>query len=95
MTAATPREDGEPFDANRIVLPNEDHFLPVTVFLCEEFIRLEIETRPAAEAFADAEPLVEMALRRTVLGDESVLGLLGELCFLEELLRVARLRTGQ
>ena len=39
--------------------------------------------RDPVKAFAAAEPLIEMALRRTTLEDELILGLLGELRFLQ------------
>src|SRR5262249_43304580 len=79
---------GQPFDANRIVLPAASHYLPVAAFLAEELLRSGI-TESFEHAFRKCEPLIEMALRRALLSEESTLGLLGELRFLEALLAVA------
>ena len=78
--------DGSYFEANRIVLPAEAHYVPTAAFLAEELLRNGIDSSPQP-AFALSEPLIEMALRRTALDEDTVLGLLGELRFLELLLR--------
>lgn len=76
------------FSANRIVLPNEEHYAAVAAFLAEELLRFGILQNPQ-EAFTRAEPVIEMALRRTAAEEEVLLGLLGELRFLEALLKAA------
>lgn len=76
------------FSANRIVLPNEEHYAAVAAFLAEELLRFGILEDPQ-EAFTRAEPVIEMALRRTAAEEEVLLGLLGELRFLDALLRAA------
>jgi len=59
----------------------------VAAFLGSELIRLGLETDALQVVFRRAEPLVEMALRRTSLARQTVVGLLGELVFLRMLLR--------
>ncbi len=76
------------FRANRLVLPSDDHYIPTAAFLAEELLRRNV-TESVANSFAQTEPLIEMALRRTALSEEEILGLLGELRFLEVLLSVA------
>jgi len=80
--------DHTQFEANRIVLPAEPHFAAVAAFLVEELLRNAADRNPV-RAFTAAEPLVEMALRRATLEDELVLGLLGELRFLQLTLQSA------
>jgi hypothetical protein len=82
------RAGGEVFRANRLVLPSDDHFVPVAAFLAEELLRRNV-TNSLAASFAQTEPLIEMALKRVALSEEEILGLLGELRFLEVLLSVA------
>jgi hypothetical protein len=82
------RTGGEVFRANRLVLPSDDHFVPVAAFLAEELLRRNV-TNSLATSFAQTEPLIEMALKRIALSEEEILGLLGELRFLEVLLSVA------
>jgi hypothetical protein len=82
------RAHDQVFKANRLVLPAEEHFLPIAVLLAEEFLRQGVSPSLAA-AFAKTEPLVEMALRRIALGEEEILGLLGELRLLEVLFSMA------
>lgn len=76
------------FSANRIVLPNEDHYAAVAAFLAEEMLRLGVLESPQ-DAFTRAEPVIEMALRRAAAEEEVLLGLLGELRFLTALLHAA------
>ena len=81
--------DRSEFDANRLCLPAEPYYMPVATFLVEELLRNGASADPG-HAFAASEPLIEMALRRAALEEETVLGLLGELRMLELLLRCAR-----
>lgn len=82
------RAGGEVFQASRLVLPADQHFLPMAAFLAEELIRCGVGSSPM-RAFSNTEPLIEMALRRVALGEEELLGLLAELRFLEVLLSAA------
>lgn len=82
------RQGSERFPANRLVLPSEPHYISIVAFLAEELLRNGVaDSMPMG--FARSEPLIEMALRRIALGEETILGLLGELRFLEVLLVVA------
>ena len=82
------RAGGEVFEANRIVFPAEDNYISVAAFLAEELLRRDIRTS-LERGFAQTEPLMKMALRRISLTEEELLGLLGELRFLEVLLTAA------
>lgn len=86
------RSDGAHFAANRLVFPAEPYFVAVTAFLAEELVRAGIAAAPL-RAFRETEPLIEMALRRVALGEDEILGLLGELRFLEILLSVPTWRS--
>jgi hypothetical protein len=79
---------GEPFVANRIVLPEEPHYQAVAAVIVVELLRLGLGqgARIAQDVFAEVEPLVEMALRRVALSEEAIIGLIGELLCLEQLL---------
>jgi hypothetical protein len=76
------------FEANRLVLPAENHFVPVAAFLVEELLRNGVSASPQ-NAFTRVEPLIDLALRRTALDEETIVGLIGELMFLEVLLAEA------
>ena len=82
------RAGGGVFQANRLVFPAEEHFTAATAFLAEELLRREV-VGSLQNGFALTEPLIEMMLRRTALSEEELLGLIGELRFLEVLLSVA------
>jgi hypothetical protein len=77
------------FRANRLVLPNELHFVPVAAFLVEELLRNGLVADGLLPAFARSEPLIEMALRRVALSEQVLVGLIGELRLLALLLDVA------
>lgn len=80
-------ESADEFDASRIVLPSAPHFVPLAAFLAVELIKAGIGTqRPLQEVLNDVEPLLELALLRSALGEEHILGLVGELICLETLL---------
>lgn len=80
--------DGEPFDANRLVLPSAAHFDAVTALICVELLDNGFHQRPQ-EAFRATEPVIDLALKRAGLGNEHLVGLIGELLLLDALLRVA------
>lgn len=82
------RTGGEVFQANRLVFPPEDHFTAMAAFLAEELLRRDVVTSLEL-GFARTEPLIEIALRRISLSEESILGLMGELRFLQTLLLIA------
>jgi hypothetical protein len=73
------------FEASRIALPAEPHYQPVAAFIAEELLRNGL-AESAPLAFARSEPIIEMALRRTAMSDELILGLIGELRVLNLLL---------
>ncbi|SOY39714.1 conserved hypothetical protein [Cupriavidus taiwanensis] len=80
-------ESADEFDANRIVLPSAPHFVPLAAFLAVELVKAGIgNQRPLQEVLNDVEPLLELALLRSTLGEEHILGLVGELICLETLL---------
>jgi len=82
------RTGGEVFQANRLVFPAEEHYTAATAFLAEELLRKEAVVS-LKNGFTQTEPLIEMMLRRTALSEEELLGLIGELRFVEVLLSVA------
>lgn len=86
------RMTGCVFKANRLVFPAEDHYTAATAFLAEELLRKDAVTS-LQNGFSLTEPLIEMMLRRTALSEEELLGLIGELRFLEVLLSVASDQT--
>lgn len=83
------RKDGGVFQANRLVFPSNDYYVPATAFLAEELLRTNL-IGALSQSFSETEPLIEMVLRKTALSEEVILGLLGELRFLEVLLTLAR-----
>ncbi|MDV3253556.1 PD-(D/E)XK motif protein [Devosia sp. BK] len=82
-----PQEGGHPFSASRIVLPAAPHFASIAALISIELLRAGIaESRGAQSAFTDVEPIIEMAIRRGALSDEVVIGLIGELTVLRQIL---------
>jgi len=74
-------------EANRIALPAEPHFLSLAALICVELVRCGFNGPPLLPAaFQKAEPLIELALRRTALAEEHIIGLVGELLCLEVML---------
>lgn len=81
-----PEEGGEPFPANRIVLPSAPHFAAIAALIAIELIRAGIAgSRGPQNAFTDVEPIVEMAIRRGALPENVIIGLIGELTVLRQL----------
>lgn len=75
-----PEEGGEPFSANRIVLPSAPHFAAIAALIAIELIRAGIAAPYGPQkAFTDVEPIVEMAIRRGALPENVIIGLIGEL----------------
>lgn len=82
-----PEEGGEPFPASRIVLPSAPHFATIAALIATELMRAGIAgARGAQEAFTDVEPIIEMAIRRGALPEHVIVGLIGELTVLRQLL---------
>ncbi|MCZ8227517.1 MAG: PD-(D/E)XK motif protein, partial [Burkholderiaceae bacterium] len=80
-------EEHQFIDANRIVLPAEPHFLPLAATIGVELVRVGLNTTiDLLTAFRKVEPLIELALRRSALAEEHILGLIGELLCLEVML---------
>lgn len=76
--------DGSVLDANRLVLPSADHYDGVAAFLCAELFENGF-ANDRERAFRLTEPAIALTLRRASLGNEVVLGLAGELYFLDYL----------
>lgn len=82
-----PEQGGEPFFASRIVLPSAPHFAAIAALIAIELIRAGIESpRGPQTAFTDVEPIIEMAIRRGALPDNVIIGLLGELTVLRQII---------
>lgn len=80
---------GGRFEANRIVFPADEYFQPLIALVVEQLLRRIGSNGSVEKAFIAVEPILEMALRRLALGDQTILGLIGELRFLEALLNAA------
>jgi hypothetical protein len=82
-----PEEGGEPFSASRIVLPAAPHFASVAALIAIELLRAGITAPHGPQpAFSDVEPIIEMAIRRGALPENVIIGLIGELTVLRQLL---------
>jgi hypothetical protein len=80
-------EAGILIEANRIALPGEPHFISLAAVIGIELFRCGFTTSEnLPRAFRQVEPLIELALRRTALAEEHILGLVGELLCLEVML---------
>jgi len=81
-------DGGHAFDASRIVLPSAPHYAAVAALIATELMRAGLGAgRDAQQAFGDVEPIIELAIRRGALPEETVLGLYGELLVLLALLQ--------
>lgn len=78
-------DDGLVFPATRVVLPRGDHFDQLGATICVELVDHGLRQDPQA-AFAAVEPLIALALTREMVSDLTLMGLIGELAFLERLL---------
>ncbi len=82
-----PEEGGEPFSASRIVLPSAPHFASIAALIAIELLRAGVAEQGGAQtAFTDVEPIIEMALRRGALSEAVIIGLIGELTVLRQLI---------
>ena len=82
------RVTGEGLSAYRLQFESAHHFDQVVAFLGAELLRTGA-TEDVPAAFRETEPLIELALQRSRLSSEFVLGLTGELLVLDALLRNA------
>jgi hypothetical protein len=78
--------DGDPLQANRLVLPESSNLPGVAAFICAELLANGLQGDPQA-AFSRTEPVVAALLYRQMLGNEVLTGLAGELLLLEALTR--------
>lgn len=78
--------DGDPLQANRLVLPESSNLPGVAAFICAELLANGLQSDPQ-EAFSRTEPVVAALLYRQMLGNEVLTGLAGELLLLEALTR--------
>ena len=78
----TPEDE---FPANRLLLASEDYFDAVAAFLCAHLIENGV-SRNVQRGFAQSEPVIALALERSRLQGESLIGLIGELLVLRALL---------
>jgi len=82
-----PEGGGEPFPASRIVLPSAPYFASIAALIAVELIRAGIAgPRGPQAAFNDVEPIIEMAIRRGALPEDVIVGLIGELTLLRQLI---------
>jgi hypothetical protein len=82
-----PEEGGEPFSASRIVLPAAAHFASIAALIAIELLRAGVAGPAGVQpAFTDVEPIIEMAIRRGALSEEAIIGVIGELTLLRQLI---------
>lgn len=79
--------DGSTLTSNRLLLPNEPHFDQVAAFICTELRLNDIDTDVVA-AFRRSEELINLALSQAQADAQALLGLCGELLFLDALCRL-------
>lgn len=82
-----PEQGGEPFSASRIVLPSAPHFASIAALIAIELMRSGVtEPDGIQPAFTDVEPIIEIAIRRGALSEAVIIGLIGELTVLRQLI---------
>lgn len=72
--------------ASRLLLPNEPHFDRVAAFICTELQFSGVDENPE-EAFRRSEELIDLALASGSVDSKALLGLCGEMLFLDALTR--------
>lgn len=82
------REGATSFEANRLLFPSYGYFDQVAAFICTELLRSGADTS-LRRAFAQTEPIIELAMERLRLSEQAILGLAGELLLLDALCRHA------
>jgi hypothetical protein len=68
-----------------LALPAGNEFRTAAAAIAAECIRIGIHERPLREVYREVEPFIALVLRRIVLPEESLLGLVGELLILDQL----------
>lgn len=88
-------DGGEPFAASRIVLPSAPHFGSIATLIAIELLRAGI-LQPCGiqAAFTDVEPIIELAMRRGALSESNIIGLIGELSLLRQIVLARSSRAG-
>lgn len=81
-------KDGRRLSGSLLSLPGGQAFRTALTAIAAELLRRGIAERPAQEVFDEVEPFVALVLRRLLLPESFILGLLGELIVLRELLSV-------
>lgn len=81
-------QEGGSLSSNRLHFAAAPHFDGVVAFLCAELLE-HGASQDLPDAFARTEPAIALALSRAALGSEVLVGLAGELLFMEGLTRVA------
>jgi hypothetical protein len=76
------RDTQPPLGANRIQLPALWHFDQVGAFIAAELFREKADAN-LERAFAVTEPLIEFAIKRLEISENTILGLVGELLLLD------------
>lgn len=82
------RATGASLAANRLLLPAFGHFDQVCAFIAAELLRSGADN-DLAGAFSSTEPIVELAIKRLLLSESALIGLLGELLLLDAMCRQA------
>jgi hypothetical protein len=79
---------GREYDATRVILPRDPHFLAISSLIATECLREGMLDKGATvqSIFRKVEPIIELSLKRGALSDEQLIGLLGELILLEQML---------
>ena len=77
---------GEVVQGNLLTLRDGPAFMTATATIAAELSRRGIESRPPSEVFLEVEPFVALVLQRLLLPDDYVLGMVGELLVLRDLL---------
>lgn len=78
--------NGTTIGANRLLLPNEPYFDRVAAFICAELQLNGIDARPTV-AFRRSEEVIELALSRGSIDSQALIGLCGEMLFLQAMTR--------
>ncbi len=87
-----PEPGGEVFEATRVLLGSAAHFAAVAALIATELARLDLSSDEALQhAFTEVEPIIEMAIQRSALSDEALIGLIAEL----HVLRAALVAVGK
>lgn len=79
-------DDGEVASGSLFQLPSGDSFRTATAAIVAELLRRELEARPIEAVFEEVEEFIALVMKRVLLPAEFVLGLLGELIVLQEVL---------